>query len=110
MKVLVTDGANRVTLAVVRALGRAGAEVGVVEQERFAGKLPASFRSRFVSRHDVIPSLADDGAFVDALAERAVGYDVLLPVSTNVLLACAERRERFSARLPGKSLPPKLAT
>jgi len=100
VKVLVTDGANRVALAVVRALGRAGAEVGVVEQERFAGKPPASFRSRFVSRHDVLPSLADDGAFVDALAERADGYDVLLPVSTNVLLACAERRERFTARLP----------
>ncbi len=100
MKVLVTDGANRVALAVVRALGRAGAEVAVVEQERFAGKLPASFRSRFVSRHDVVPSLADDDAFIDALAERAAGYDVLLPVSTNVLLACAERRERFPARLP----------
>jgi len=103
VKVLVTDGANRVALAVVRALGRAGAQVGVVEQERFALSEPASFRSRFVSRHDVIPTLAEDGAFLEALAERSAGYDILLPVSTNVALACAAGRGRFSARLP---IPP----
>lgn len=100
MKVLVTDGANRVALAVVRALGRAGAEVAVVEQARFALKTPASFRSRFVSRHDVLPDLGEDGAFVSALAERAAGYDVVLPVSTNVVLACAAQREKIPARLP----------
>lgn len=100
MKVLVTDGANRVALAVVRALGRAGAEVAVVEQERHAQKTPASFRSRHVSRHDVLPSLGDDGAFLEALADRARGYDVILPVSTNVALACAAHRDRLPARLP----------
>ncbi len=36
MRALVTDGSNRVALAVVRALGRAGVAVSVVEQERFA--------------------------------------------------------------------------
>lgn len=100
MKILVTDGANRVALAVVRALGRAGAEVAVVEQERFAQRMPASFRSRFVSRHDVLPSLGDDGGFLDALAGRAEGYDVVLPVSTNVVMACAAGRGRIPARLP----------
>ena len=100
MKVLVTDGANRVALAVIRALGRAGAEVAVVEQERFAQKTPASFRSRFVSRRDVLPTLAEDGAFISALAERAAGYDLVLPVSTNVVLACAAQREKIPARLP----------
>ncbi len=106
MKVLVTDGANRVALAVVRALGRAGAQVAVVEQERYAVKTPAAFRSRYVSRHDVLPSLSDDGAFLEALAERAAGYDIVLPVSTNVALACSAGRERIPARLP---IPP-LAT
>ncbi len=103
MKVLVTDGANRVALAVVRALGRAGIQVAVVEQERFALKTPASFRSRFVSRHDVIPTLGDDGAFVDALVDRCAGYDVLLPVSTNVALKVAAHRDRFPSRVP---IPP----
>jgi predicted ATP-grasp superfamily ATP-dependent carboligase len=105
VKVLVTDGANRVALAVVRALGRAGAQVAVVEQERFAQKPPASFRSKYVSRHDVLPTLTDDGQFMAALAERASGYDVVLPVSTNVALACAASRERVPARLP---IPPLL--
>jgi predicted ATP-grasp superfamily ATP-dependent carboligase len=104
VKVLVTDGANRVALAVVRALGRAGAQVAVVEQERYAVKTPATFRSRYVSRHDVIPSLAGDGAFLEALAERAAGYDIVLPVSTNVSLACAAHREKIPARLPIPSL------
>jgi predicted ATP-grasp superfamily ATP-dependent carboligase len=104
VKVLVTDGASRVALAVVRALGRAGIQVAVVEQERYAVKTPASFRSRYVSRHDVIPSLADDGAFLEALAERAAGYDIVLPVSTNVALTCAAQREKIPARLPIPSL------
>jgi predicted ATP-grasp superfamily ATP-dependent carboligase len=103
VKVLVTDGANRVALAVVRALGRAGVEIAVVEQERFAQKTPAAFRSRYVSRHDVIPTLADDGAFVDALVERSAGYDVVLPVSTNVTLKVAAHLDRFQARVP---IPP----
>ena len=103
MKVLVTDGANRVALAVVRALGRAGETVAVVEQERFALKTPASFRSRYVSRHDVIPTLGDDGAFLDALVERSAGYDVVLPVSTNVALKVAAHIDRFQARVP---IPP----
>jgi predicted ATP-grasp superfamily ATP-dependent carboligase len=100
VKVLVTDGANRVALAVIRALGRAGAEIVVVEQERFAQKLPASFRSKFVSRSDVLPTLAEDGRFLEALAERAAGVDIVLPISTNVALACSAHREKIPARLP----------
>ena len=106
MKVLVTDGANRVALAVVRALGRAGAEVAVVEQERFALKTPAAFRSRFASRGDVLPTLGDDGAFLSALAGKAEGFDIVLPVSTNVSMACAAHRDRIPARLP---VPPLAA-
>jgi predicted ATP-grasp superfamily ATP-dependent carboligase len=100
VKVLVTDGNNRVALAIVRALGRAGAEVTVVEQERFATRRPAAFLSRHVRRHAVIPSLEDRGAFLEALAREARGADVLLPVSTNVVLACAEHRDRLPARVP----------
>jgi predicted ATP-grasp superfamily ATP-dependent carboligase len=103
VKVLVTDGANRVALAVVRALGRAGAEVAVVEQERYAVKTPAAFRSRHVSRRDVVPNLGDDGALVDALVDRSAGYDVLLPVGTNVVLKVAAHRDRFQVRVP---IPP----
>jgi predicted ATP-grasp superfamily ATP-dependent carboligase len=100
VRVLVTDAANRVALAVVRALGRAGAEVQVVEQERLARSTPAAFRSRHVSRADAVPGLEDEEAFVGALSGMADGVDVLLPVSTNVLFVCARHRDRFRCRLP----------
>lgn len=104
MKVLVTDADNRVALAVVRALGQAGAEVHVVEQERFARRTPPAFVSRYAGRRTVLPSLPDEEAFIRALARAAEGVDVILPVSTNVLLACAKRREQLSARVPIASL------
>lgn len=103
MKVLVTDGHNRVALAVVRALGRAGADVTVVEQERFASRTPASFSSRHAARHEVLPSLETEGAFIEALARAARGHDVLIPVSTNVLMACARNLARLPVRVP---IPP----
>ncbi len=100
---LVTDGNNRVALAVVRALGRAGAEVRVVEQERFSARTPAAFLSRHAAHHDVVPSLDTESAFIEALAHAARGVDVLLPISTNVLLACARNLARLPARVP---IPP----
>ena len=106
MRVLVTDGANRVALAVVRALGRAGAEVWVAEQEPFAKATPAAFVSRYASRHELLPPLEEEDRFIGALAELARGADVLLPVSTNVLLACARNLERLPARVP---IPPLAA-
>jgi predicted ATP-grasp superfamily ATP-dependent carboligase len=104
--VLVTDGANRVALAVVRALGRAGAHVTVVEQERYAVRTPAAFVSKYAARRDILPSLGDEEAFVASLGRSAADVDVIVPVSTNVVLACARHRERFRARIP---IPP-LAT
>lgn len=103
MRVLVTDGASRVALAVVRALGKAGAEVAVVEQEPLATGTPAAFVSRYASRHELLPPIGEEDRFIGALAEMARGADVLLPVSTNVLLACARNPGAFSAAVP---IPP----
>lgn len=97
MKVLVTDANNRVALAVVRALGRAGIGVTVVEQERFSRPTPPAFVSRFVQKSVILPDLGN--GFVDGVADVAREVDVVLPVSTNVLLALAENRDRFP-RLP----------
>lgn len=98
MRVLVTDANNRVALAVVRALGR---DVVAVEQRRFARRVPAAFLSRGVVERHVLPDLRD--GFVEALAK--IRADVVIPVSTNVLLAVARERHRF-ARVP----VPDLAT
>ncbi|MBI2899407.1 MAG: ATP-grasp domain-containing protein [Planctomycetes bacterium] len=90
MKVVVTDANSRVALAVVRALGRAGHRVLAVEQRRFASRTPAAFVSRHVSDRRVLPDLED--GFVAALAEVSEDADVVIPVSTNVLLAVARER------------------
>lgn len=100
MKALVTDGNSRVALAVVRALGHAGVRAAVVEQERFAARPPAAFRSRYAWRRTLLPSVEREGEFIEALARAAEGVDVILPVSTNVLLACARNARRLPARLP----------
>jgi predicted ATP-grasp superfamily ATP-dependent carboligase len=100
MRVLVTDAASRVALAVVRALGREGAEVAVVEQDRHASKTPAAFLSKHVRRTAILPSLDREEDFVAALAREASLAEVVLPVSTHVLLACARHRERIPAKLP----------
>lgn len=100
MNVLVTDGHSRVALAVVRALGRAGARVRVVEQERFARRVPAAFRSRWTRDRFVLPSMGPDGAFVRALARAARGVDVILPVSTHAVFALARACEALPAPVP----------
>lgn len=104
MKALVTDGHSRVALAVVRALGKAGVRAEVVEQERFASPPPPAFLSRYAWRRQVLPSLEDEEGFIRALARAARGCDVILPVSTNVLLACARHAARLPARLPAPPL------
>lgn len=98
MKILVTDGNNRVSLAVVRSLGRAGHNVSVVEQERFCKGIPIAAASRYVKRWDVLPPLTDERSFIDSLAKVAESLDLLLPVSTNVLLAVARHRQLFEER------------
>lgn len=100
MKALVTDGHSRVALAVVRALGRAGVRAVVAEQERFAARPPAAFLSRYAWRREILPSLEHEEAFIGALGRAARGCDVILPVSTNVLIACARHAGRLPAPLP----------
>lgn len=79
MKVLVTDAANRVALAVARALGRAGHDVIATEVPERAVPRPAAFDSRHVRRGVV-------AADPRALAAEA---DVAIPVATNTVLAMA---------------------
>lgn len=78
MRVLVTDAANRVALAVVRALGRAGHEVTATEYPRRATPRPPAFDSRH-TRHAVVTD-----------SPRDLRADVIIPIATNTLLALAD--------------------
>jgi predicted ATP-grasp superfamily ATP-dependent carboligase len=99
MKILVTNGAYKHTLALVRSLGAAGHEVGVVAH-RWAA---VSFFSKYCSRRHVVKA-TEKRAFVDEILTilRGNDYDMLLPVGLPQVVWLAERADeiRQLTRLP----------
>lgn len=101
MEVLVTDGNQRSTLAVVRALGRAGISVTVGESQ------PTSLAgvSRYCAHSVCYPSPADEREkFLAFIREAVQGgrYQILLPVSDLTLQIISSSRESL---LPMVRLP-----
>ena len=100
MAVLVTDGNQRSTLALTRALGSRGIEVTVGESEP-----SLACASRWCSRQVLYPSpLRDPAGFQEFLrAELASGrYRVCLPMTdvTTQLAACVRDRSQLPVSLP----------
>jgi predicted ATP-grasp superfamily ATP-dependent carboligase len=99
MKILVTNGAYKHTLALVRSLGAAGHEVGVVAHHRAA----VSFFSKYCNRRHVVKA-TEKRAFVDEILTilRENNYDMLLPVGLPQVVWLAERADeiRELTRLP----------
>lgn len=86
-RVLVTDGSERSSLAVVRSLGAAGHEVHLCSGED-RGSLAGA--SRHCVTEDVVPHpLGEPGSFTSALRElvEARDIDVLIPVTDAAILA-----------------------
>lgn len=92
--VLVTDGAQRASLAVVRSLGAAGCTVHVASP----GGRSLAGASRFARSERRTPDpLTHDSEFADALAAvaREIGADVIIPMTEPSLLAVLPRRDAF---------------
>jgi len=79
MKVLLTDGNFKHTLAAVRSLGRRGVEVSVISHIRPS----IAFLSRYCGERILGPDPERDPGFAPFLRDLVArgGYDVLLPVS-----------------------------
>ena len=92
--VLVTDGEQRASLAVVRSLGAAGYRVLVTST---AARSIAGASRHAHAQHRVPSALQQPAAFVDAIASlaRAEGVQVLLPMTEQSLLAVLDARARF---------------
>ncbi len=103
--VLVTDARWRKALSTVRALGRRGVRVLTADSTR----LVAAALSRYVERHHLLPSPADDpGGFVAAIAALAAREPglVVFPMEDATLRAVAPARERLAGvRLPIPAWP-----
>jgi predicted ATP-grasp superfamily ATP-dependent carboligase len=99
MKILVTNGAYKHTLALVRSLGAAGHEVGVVAHRRAA----VSFFSKYCSHRHVVRT-TEKRTFVDEILTilRKNNYDALLPVGLPQVVWLAERADdiRQFTKLP----------
>ena len=95
MRVLVTDGHFRKTLAVVRSLGRKGVRVTVGERTF----LNTSFFSKYCTRRIVYPSPRQSPhQFIEFLLKeiRASHYDCLFPMEEETLLLLARHRTEIS--------------
>lgn len=101
MRILVTDGDERASLAAVRSLGRAGHVPFVVDADD-GGSLAGA--SRFADERRTVPDPnIEPGAYLDALARAAAdwGVDMVVPISEASLHAVLPARDRF----PGATIP-----
>ena len=99
MKVLVTDGDNRATLAITRALGRLGHHVIVGGHRRDA----MAQASRFCRQRAVYPDpVADSDGFVAAVARlvRDHQVEVLIPVADITTFLVTAHRDQFPCVVP----------
>ena len=99
-QILVTDGEQRATLAVVRSLGASGHTVHV------CAPMPHSLAgaSRFAqSEHRVTGALADPDRFTDEIHAIVAGdrIDTIIPMTEPALLTLLPNRDRF----PGVLIP-----
>ncbi|MEP6811496.1 MAG: ATP-grasp domain-containing protein [Actinomycetota bacterium] len=98
MRVLVTDAEFKLTLGVIRSLGRRGVDVVAGAATRRA----LGFASRFCGERVVYPAPRDTERFVSAVAriveERAI--DVVMPVGYDATRACAQHRDLIAAAVP----------
>ncbi len=95
LTVLVTDGDNRSSLAVTRALGRHGCRVIVTGEQ----KKNLSSSSRYCIERYAVPSPLQDGssylsAMLEILSEQKI--DVLFPMSESSTLLLAENKRQLS--------------
>lgn len=94
-KILVTDGRSLSSLAIVRSLGKAGADVDVCDDF----KRPLSAFSKYVTDTKAHEPIGENpAAFVDwlvACCDRE-GYDLVVPVRDETTLAVAAHREQLS--------------
>ena len=100
MKVLLTDGNFKHTLAAVRSLGKRGIDVTVLSHIRPS----ISFYSKYCHHHVIAPDPEHDPRFADFLLEyvKDHDFDVLLPISFAAVMQASRIRKELEkyVRIP----------
>ena len=93
MKVLITDGNFKHTLAAVRSLGKRGINVTVLSDLRFS----ISFYSKYCKDCIIVPNPKKDIRFSDCALDivKNNDYDVLLPISFASVFQISEIKEKL---------------
>ncbi|MFA6226285.1 MAG: ATP-grasp domain-containing protein [Methanoregula sp.] len=93
MKVLLTDGNFKHTLAAVRSLGKRGIDVTVLSHL----SVSISFYSKYCRHHVIAPNPENDPRFADFLLEyvKKNQFDVLLPVSFAAVMPVSRIRDEL---------------
>jgi len=93
MKVLLTDGNFKHTLAAVRSLGKRGIEVTVLSHL----PISISFYSKYCQHHLIAPAPEKDLRFADFLLEyvKKNQFDVLLPISFAAVMQVSRIRHEL---------------
>jgi predicted ATP-grasp superfamily ATP-dependent carboligase len=93
MKVLLTDGNFKHTLAAVRSLGKRGIDVTVLSHL----SVSISFYSKYCRHHEIAPDPEKDPRFADFLLEyvKKNQFDVLLPVSFAAVMQVSRNRDEL---------------
>lgn len=88
---VVTDARYRMSVAIIRSLGRAGVKVHCLEGQGTPKGDVLGFKSRYAFRTDFVASpVKDPGAFVRDLLEVCEPGSVVIPVSLASVLALAK--------------------
>ena len=93
MKVLLTDGNFKHTLAAVRSLGKRGIDVTVLSHL----SISISFYSKYCCHHVIAPDPEKDPRFADFLLEyvKQNQFDVLLPISFAAVMHVSRIRDEL---------------
>lgn len=100
MTAIVTDSRYRMSLTVVRSLGRAGIPVHCLEDRSTSLRDVLAFRSRYATKKDLVASSRlEPDKFVDDLLRVSGQGHVIVPISLSSIMAIAANLPRITTRL-----------
>lgn len=106
MKVIVTDVRYRMSLPVIRCLGRAKARITCADRITTKDSAALGFYSKYTHARAHLPSPEDTEDFMTALISLGAGdRPVLLPVGIDTLLTLCKNRDAVNAHFAA-ALPP----
>jgi predicted ATP-grasp superfamily ATP-dependent carboligase len=99
MNCIVTDARYRMSVSIIRSLGKAGIRVTALE-DRLPLMEILGFHSKYVSGTEYVTSAhVSHDRFVEDLLRLSPGHDAVIPVTTNSILAIAKNRDKLADKL-----------